>query len=299
MPGSKSSVAFLLAGVLIGIVIASTPRLSAQAPGPPSVEVPRAMETYFATKPIYRGLDANLFVQTSAEYRACCYQAYNLAKAVLAERIRDRAPGGKPPAVVLDLDETVFDNSGFQAMLVRSGLTFDIRLWRTWQNSVKGRLVTVPGAVDFIQAARAAGVEVFYVGNTKEEHRATVKQSLQDFGIPAADDDHLRLRADGEPNPDDKTSRRKWIADRFDILVIVGDNLRDFDETFAFSSPITPKDSPQKATGLIRERKDKVDARRNFFGSLYIMLPNPTYGEWMRPMVFGEHDEDMLAETRK
>src|SRR4051812_40740452 len=70
--------------------------------------------------PEMRALNADLWMQTAAEYRACCLQAYHLARVQLEANLNkqsscddDKAP--KPdlkPAVVFDLDETVFDNSG-------------------------------------------------------------------------------------------------------------------------------------------------------------------------------------------
>src|SRR5262245_45897134 len=113
--------------------------LTAQAPAPFKPEVPAL-----------RGLDANLFMQTAAEYRACCYQAYNLATARLKEFHEASKGKGKKLAVVLDLDETVLDNAGFQAMLLRSGLTFDLRLWEMWEQKGTDQLGLIPGAREFI-----------------------------------------------------------------------------------------------------------------------------------------------------
>src|SRR5689334_18057736 len=89
----------------------------------------QAIAPFKVESPPFRALDANLYMQISAEYRACCYQAYNLATIRLKERHAALKDNGKKPAVILDLDETVLDNAGFQAMLLRSGLAYDQRLW--------------------------------------------------------------------------------------------------------------------------------------------------------------------------
>src|SRR5262249_39410565 len=86
------------AGWLVGLAIAPGPRA---APDNPAT----------------RNLDASLWVQTSAEYAACCRQTYQLAWKRLQERLAERAKATegdtKRSAVVLDLDETVLDNSPY------------------------------------------------------------------------------------------------------------------------------------------------------------------------------------------
>ena len=105
-------------GFATGLIVAGRPVVAEDLPAPPAVN---------KEEPLNRPLDANLWMQISAEYRACCYQAYNLARRRLIERLQSPPPGGwaKPPAVVLDLDETVLDNSAFQTRLTRNGLTYD------------------------------------------------------------------------------------------------------------------------------------------------------------------------------
>ena len=57
---------------------------------------------------------ATAWYQQSAEMRACYYQAYTMAKMALRENLQNHR-GAKPAAVVLDIDETVLDNSPFEA----------------------------------------------------------------------------------------------------------------------------------------------------------------------------------------
>src|SRR5579884_2044756 len=94
-----------LFGLLLGLSIGIALPLAAQAPVAPRPDVAAAAPAAFAPEvPAYRGLDANLYMQTAAEYRACCYQAYNLAARRLREALDRTKPGGKKPAVILDLD---------------------------------------------------------------------------------------------------------------------------------------------------------------------------------------------------
>ena len=60
---------------------------------------------------------ATLWMQTSAEFRALCYQAFNLARMNL-EAFLDSHKSAKPVAVIVDADETVIDNSAYEAFLI-------------------------------------------------------------------------------------------------------------------------------------------------------------------------------------
>lgn len=53
--------------------------------------------------------------QNSAEAKALYAQGYNTAKETLSKKIKNHH-GGKKLAIVLDIDETVLDNSPYQAM---------------------------------------------------------------------------------------------------------------------------------------------------------------------------------------
>src|SRR5262249_41229623 len=162
--------------------------LAAQ-PQPPAA--PFAPPEFKADSPIYRGLDANLYMQTAAEYRACCYQAYNLAAVRVKENL---ATGGYDPAkcaVVMDLDETVLDNAGFQSMTLRSGLANDPRLWDMWEEKYSDAVGLIPGAKDFILATQKLGVHVFYISNRSSTFASSTEKALQRLGIPPKDADHL------------------------------------------------------------------------------------------------------------
>jgi 5'-nucleotidase (lipoprotein e(P4) family) len=63
-----------------------------------------------------------------------------------------------------------------------------------------------------------------------------------------------------------KESRRQQVAMRYRIILLVGDNLNDFNDNFAGKS--------------ISDRKAQVDAERSQFGNRYIVVPNPMYGDW-------------------
>jgi len=284
-----------LVGLLAGVGLATVWPLTARPPAnEPDGFAPHAPPAFRAEKPIYRGLDANLYMQTAAEYRACCIQAYNLATRRLKE-LHAAAGKDKRLAVVMDLDETVLDNAGFQAMLLRSRLAYDQRLWDQWEEKGANQVGLVPGAWDFIQEAGRLGVTVFYISNRGEEFRDGTLNVLKHLQIPIEGPDQLKLLT----TTGDKTARRKEVEAEHTVLLYLGDNLRDFDEQFRCSVDNTRDEKrttdPAKLAAAIKERKDKVDQTRAKWGTEWIILPNPVYGEWLKPLGLGEKDLDRLV----
>src|SRR5262245_22240815 len=218
-----------LVGLLAGVLLAARLPLTAQVPQPdPAADTPRAPAAFLPEVPTYRGLDSNLYMQTAAEYRACCYQAYNLATLRLRERYAELKDNGKKLAVVMDLDETVLDNSGFQAMQLRSGLAYDPRLWDIWEEKHGDLVRLIPGARDFIHELEKLGVTVFYIGNRDDKFRKATTAMMERLQIPIKDAKQLKLKT----KTSDKSARRKEVEAEHTVLLFVGDNLRDFDEQF-------------------------------------------------------------------
>jgi 5'-nucleotidase (lipoprotein e(P4) family) len=203
---------------------------------------------------------AILWTQSSAEYRAVAYQTFALARLRLDENLRRRSP--RHGAVIVDADETVLDNSRFQAELVLRGLPYDPQAWRAWvQRSEAG---AVPGAVDFLTYAARRGVTIFYITNRRQAEKAGTVANLQKLGFPTVTENTVMIREDGAPAS--KESRRQNVAARYRILLLVGDNLNDFSDHFSGKS--------------IAERASQVDSERLAFGKEYIVVPNPMYGDW-------------------
>ncbi|TWT78764.1 Lipoprotein E precursor [Planctomycetes bacterium CA13] len=237
--------------------------------------------------PTQRGLDANLYMQTSAEYRAACIQAYQLAYLRLRQQWASRKDRNEKHAVILDLDETVVDNSGFQTKLLQSGLAYDQRLFDQWEELGGSQTELIPASKEFVLAARSLGVTVFFISNRNEDYRLQTKQTLQRLGIPIEDERELKLRT----TTSNKTTRRAEIAqDGFTVLLNIGDNLRDFDESFK-SPSLPPASVSADLTAAIEHRKRRVDQTRSKWGRSWIVLPNPVYGEWMKP--FGRGLDDL------
>lgn len=207
---------------------------------------------------IYGKIFATAYMQRAAEYRALCFQAYNIAHLRIDEIVSKNYP--KPKALITDIDETVLDNSPYEAHQTLQGRDYESASWAEW--TAMANADTVPGALSFLKYASSKGIEVFYVTNRAEKERDATLKNLQKFNFPNADNTHLMLRE----NNSSKEERRKSIAASYSVAMLLGDNLADFDFLFDV-----------KNSG---ERMNNVNAIAEEFGDRFIILPNFTYGDW-------------------
>jgi 5'-nucleotidase (lipoprotein e(P4) family) len=199
-----------------------------------------------------------LFQQKAAEYRALCYQAYNIARLRLDQALA--VTHSKPIAIITDIDETVLDNSIYAAHQAVQGKDYDAASWMEF--TTKGIADTVPGAYGFLQYAASKGVSVFYITNREQPERAGTLLNLRKFGLPYADEAHL-LTKQGTSG---KEARRQSVTASHEIILLLGDNLSDF--SFLFDKKST-EDRFAATNGVSPE-----------FGKKFIVLPNPVYGDW-------------------
>ncbi len=201
-----------------------------------------------------------LWMKTAAEYRALCYQGYNIALAAVDRALANpSARSGKPPAIVLDCDETVTDNTAAMARSAADGNGRYTSPW--WRDTVHAaNSGAMPGAVEFLQKVHQKGVAIFYVTNrySAVNYDATV-QNLKALGFPSVDREHLLLMEDTKAS--DKQPRFDAVARDYDVVVYMGDNAGDL--------PLRTKGKD------LRTRNAIIDAAKNDFGTLYIVSPNP------------------------
>lgn len=238
-------------------------------------------------------LYANLYMQTSAEYRAVCEQIYwNATEKVRARLAEIPATETKRPAVVMDLDETVLDNGGYQSYVDRERTIFQSKTWADWEANHASEVKLVPGAKAFIEYAERNGIAVVYLSNRSTTTGAGTIAALQANGLSITSiTDRLLLQEPGTSS--NKTERRNKAMAKYRVVMIFGDNLRDFSEDF-----VAPKLDANDTAGqqqAIANRKAKVDAARKHFGVDWFILPNPVYGEWEKPL--GANPRSKLRET--
>ena len=241
-----------------------------------------------------RGLDATLYMQISAEYRAACYQTYNLALARLREILLTRKNDGRQMAIILDLDETVFDNGAHQARQVKAGAGFDLKTWGEFETNGAEQVRLVPGALDFLVSADRLGIALIYISNRSEKSLAGTLKAIERLKVPLKGPDRVKLMG----ATSNKDPRRKETFDAFDVVMLIGDNLRDFTEVFRSkvdnTKDETKSDDPAKIAAAIAARFQAVDESREKFGVTWFLLPNPAYGEWNKVLGNGAKDADLL-----
>jgi len=220
-------------------------------------------------------LSAVLWQQTSAEYEALCHQAFNAAAYRLAiisnsgldvidqetgAAIVDQSSPNKKMAIVMDLDETVLDNSPYNGWLIENNKTYNAESWTEWCNLAKAELV--PGALEFIEKSKNQGIKIMYISNRSVDDLEATISNLQNSGITVDRSDVLLKTENSE-----KIKRREQVMGSYNIVMLIGDNLADF--TDAFDQELS-----------INKRKVLIEKYRNDFGKKFIVLPNVMYGDW-------------------
>lgn len=243
-------------------------------------------------------LNATLWAQRSLERDLVYREVYALASRQIAVALgqpewdalpkneRKKSATGLPPAVIVDVDETVLDNSPYQARLIRDGKEFDEFTWDAWCREEAAR--ATPGALDFARAAAARGVTVFYLTNRAQHLNDATLANLKRAGFPVSERENaflgLGLVVPGcEANGSDKGCRRELIGRTHRVLAMVGDQLGDFIDV-------------ENNTPAAREAAAAPYA--GWFGERWFMLPNPTYGSWDGAVLGNERGADPQTKRR-
>ena len=211
-------------------------------------------------------LSAVLWQQTSAEYDALCYQAFNLAAYRLSTgAMNDQiAANPKKKAIIMDLDETVINNSPYNGWLIENNKAYSPESWTEWSNLSNAELV--PGASEFIDMARGQGLKIIFISNRSIEELESTITNLESKGITVKRSEVL-LKTDNSL----KTERRESVMTKYAVVMLIGDNLADF--TDGFDQDLT-----------IMERKELIVKFRSQFGKKFIVLPNVMYGDWEKTL---------------
>ncbi len=249
-------------------------------PTPVTPPAPQSTQTAPPCNPGHSLVNAVLWVSRSAEYRAAALSTYSAARrsldAALADPTWIGAPEDsasdpvQPPAVILDLDETSFDNVEYESRAIRAGTTYDKTLWRAWVD--EGGAKAVPGAAEFLAYAKSRGVTPFYITNRDwPQEEAGTRANVERLGFPLDPNvDTLLLRGEGAFKGSDKGPRRAHVAKSYRVLLVVGDDLNDF------------ADAREKSAA---ERAALVTTMQDWWGVRWFMVPNPMYGSWERAAI--------------
>lgn len=204
-----------------------------------------------------------LWIQTSAEVKALIYQAFNIAKLRLDQDLqkRGRKYNAKKRAIVVDVDETIVDNSPYQAKNILVGREYTSENWAEWIDLADAK--ALPGAVEFLNYAKSKGVEVFFITNRKQRGYQATMDNLKKLGFPVSKKNLFLRTEDGHS----KEKRRQMVMKNYRIVLLMGDSMGDFGPFFETKS--------------LAQRNELTEKYQREFGDKFIVLPNPMYGEWL------------------
>jgi len=222
-------------------------------------------------------LDAVLWTQTSIEHELIYRQVFANATRQLDVALKtpdwDALPlpprnlAGLPPAVIVDIDETVLDNIPLNARDVVNNQVYSYDRWNTWVDQAKAQ--ALPGAVAFLQAAQQKGIAVYYLTNREHSQVTATVKNLRLRGFPVESDEHVLAASTPTGHCESagygKNCRRQWVAAHARVLLMAGDSLGDF---------------VQAEHNTVADQRKAVAPYVNWLGQRWFLLPNPTYGNW-------------------
>jgi 5'-nucleotidase (lipoprotein e(P4) family) len=256
---------------------------------PPSVPAPAATPAAAVHAkpgvPADDNLNATVWVQKAVEHDLIYREIYRIAQQKLLKALHDpkwdALPHGErsgpvaglKPAVILDVDETVLDNSAYEARLIKHRQSYNEATWAMWVKQEKAR--ALPGALAFTRYAARHGITVFYLTNRAKDLGPATLDNLRKLGFPIQNQHvfmGLGTYVKGcELIGTQKTCRRELIGRKYRVLMQFGDQIGDFLTVLSN----TPKG-----------RRSAVQPYMSWFGDRWFVFPNPTYGSW-EPALFG------------
>lgn len=230
-------------------------------------------------RPADATINATLWQQTAAEYDAIVRQTYATAQRMLDAALADpewnaldgaESGGSKPPAIIVDSDETILDTSPFQRDIIRAGLPYSEERWHEYAMNDASRPL-VP-AFEFVRHAAGRGIRVFIITNRTAEEEPALRRTLARHGFPLdpAEDNVLTKNDRPEWSSSDKTARRRFVASSHRVLMLFGDDLNDFADARGKS---------------LEERSAIVQQNASRLGRQWFVIPNPIYGSWERSLL--------------
>jgi acid phosphatase len=294
-PKSRLSMSMRLPAVTVALaLLASCSSMPARVTAPaPVATAAKAM----AEPPADDNLNATAWTQTAIEHDLVYLQTYRDAQAHLLRALKDRQWDALPkddrttpfkdlkPAVILDIDETVLDNSPYQARVIKSGGEFNEADWAAWCKEQKAR--ALPGVVEFTRFAASHGIAVIYISNRAKDLDQVTLANLRQVGVPVSGPEAflgLGTFVEGcEQAGTEKGCRRQLIGRHYRVLMQVGDQIGDFVTVLA-NNPAG--------------RKKAMASYMDWIGTRWFVLPNPTYGSW-EPALFNNDWNESREQRRR
>jgi 5'-nucleotidase (lipoprotein e(P4) family) len=181
--------------------------------------------------------------------------------------------GDKPPAIVLDVDETSILNLGAEYDdLMANRRTFDEDMWDRWEKTGAAYVAPTPGAKEALDRLRDHGVTVVFNSNRAAVNAGGAEAALNAAGLgPAKHGETLFLSGD-DASGSFKDGRRRTIAAKYCVLAMAGDQLGDFSDLFA-----------TEPNGVAARRASVAySGIADLWGNGWFVMPNPVYGSGLQ-----------------
>ena len=148
------------------------------------------------------------------------------------------------------------------------------------------RSVPIPGAIPFLDYAAKRGVTIFYVTNRTEDQEAPTVEEMKKLGFPMGNGKVDTFLAEHE-KPDwggAKSTRRAYIAKKYRILLLFGDNMGDFTDDI---------------NGTVAQRQAVYQKDMAHWGHDWIAIANPTYGSWQSAPFLSDYKDNSADQQRQ
>ena len=178
----------------------------------------------------------------------------------------------------MDIDETVINNSYYNAREIFTHQPYPDSFYEYIEEATG---TAISGASSFLHLADSLGYKIFYITNRRERGREGTEANLKKLGFPQVTSESVLMKTDKSS----KQPRRDMVAESFDIVLFMGDNLIDFSDVFEQNS--------------IETRKEAVDENSKLFGNRFIILPNFMHGAWIKAVYDYERNLDYEQKKQK
>lgn len=227
-------------------------------------------------------MDALLWSTASAEYDVIARQIFFQAQRQLDRQLskkgetavleQQRSFESLPPAIIVDVDDTLLSNGALHYQLMAEGIPFNNEIWATWVGEARAK--PIAGALEYVTYAHKKGVTVFYISNRDISLLEGTWRNLKQLGFPLEEERHQLLLLNGRDDWGwDKTTRRTHVARQYRVLQVLGDGLGDF--------------IASTATMTLEEQRHASSQYLEYWGEKWFMLPNPVYGDWEKAILNG------------
>ena len=121
---------------------------------------------------------------------------------------------------------------------------------------------------------------MFYISNRDTSLITATMSNMKRLGFPQIERTHFLFKS----NTGSKEGRRREVAKSDTVVLLLGDNLNDFDSIYE--------------TKPIDIRKFKVDRVKNIWGDRFIVLPNAIYGDWENAFIIIAPDLESIKKIQ-